>query len=77
MDIFKQWEIDIVGSLPQTEDRYRYIVMAIDYFFRWLKGITKTSGVGSIKYMVYNKKFTVYAVYGYTIHHIPFLLINV
>src|SRR6266540_185345 len=35
MDIFERWEIDIVRSLPQTEDRYRYIVVAIDYFFRW------------------------------------------
>src|SRR6266498_2022017 len=35
MDIFERWEIDIVGPLPQTEDRYRYIVVAIDYFSRW------------------------------------------
>ena len=35
MDIFEWWEIDIVGPLPQTEDRYRYIIVAIDYFFRW------------------------------------------
>src|SRR6266540_2292520 len=27
--------IDIVGPLPQTENRYRYIVVAIDYFSRW------------------------------------------
>src|SRR6266496_1398526 len=35
MDIFEQWGIDIVGPLPQTEDGYRYIVVAMDYFFRW------------------------------------------
>ncbi len=28
MDIFEWWEIDIVGSLPQIEDRYQYIVVA-------------------------------------------------
>src|SRR6266498_5266133 len=35
MDIFERWRIDIVGSLPQTENGYRYIVVAIDYFSRW------------------------------------------
>src|SRR6266542_5593532 len=35
MDIFERWGIDIVGSLPQTEDGYRYIVIAMDYFLRW------------------------------------------
>src|SRR6266540_2237332 len=35
MDIFERWGIDIVGPLPQTEDGYRYIVVAIDYFSRW------------------------------------------
>ncbi len=35
MDIFERWEIDIVRPLPQTEDGYRYIVVAIDYFLRW------------------------------------------
>src|SRR6266511_3985599 len=29
--------IDIVGPLSQTEDGYRYIVVAIDYFSRWPK----------------------------------------
>ncbi len=37
MDIFKRWDIDIVGPLPQTEDGYKYIVVAIDYFSRWLE----------------------------------------
>src|SRR6266498_6115384 len=35
MDIFKRWGIDIVGPLPQTEEGYRYIVVAMDYFSRW------------------------------------------
>src|SRR6266542_2465330 len=37
MDIFERWGIDIVRPLPQTEDGYRYIVVAIDYFSRWLE----------------------------------------
>ncbi len=35
MDIFEQWEIDIVESLPQTENGYRYIIVTMDYFSRW------------------------------------------
>src|SRR6266540_1027660 len=35
MDIFERWGIDIVRPLPQMKDRYRYIVVAIDYFSRW------------------------------------------
>ena len=34
MDIFKWWGINIVGPLSQTENRYWYIVIAMDYFFR-------------------------------------------
>jgi len=34
MDIFERWEINIVGSLSQMEDGYKYIVVAIDYFSR-------------------------------------------
>src|SRR6266540_2903758 len=35
MDIFERWGIDIVGPLLQTEDGYRYIIVAMDYFSRW------------------------------------------
>ncbi len=35
MDIFERWGIDIVGPLPQMKDGYRYIIIAIDYFFKW------------------------------------------
>ncbi len=34
-DIFERWGIDIVGSLPITRERNRYIVIAMDYFSRW------------------------------------------
>ena len=36
-DIFERWKIDIVRSLPITREENRYIVIAIDYFTRWLK----------------------------------------
>jgi len=35
IDIFERWGIDIVGPLPQIEDGYGYIVVAMDYFLRW------------------------------------------
>ena len=34
-DIFQRWGIDIVGLLLQTEEGYRYIVVAMEYFSRW------------------------------------------
>src|SRR6266540_316050 len=34
-DIFERWGVDIVGSLPITRKRNRYIVVAMDYFSRW------------------------------------------
>ena len=37
IDIFKWWEIDIIKSLPQIEDGYQYIIVAIDYFSRFIK----------------------------------------
>ena len=34
-DIFKRWEINIVGLLSITREGNRYIVVAMDYFSRW------------------------------------------
>ena len=36
-DFFAKWRIDIVGPLPVTERGNRYIVVAMDYFSRWLE----------------------------------------
>src|SRR6266542_6187246 len=36
-DIFERWGVDIVGSLLITREGNRYIVVAIDYFSRWLE----------------------------------------
>ena len=37
MDLFQRWRIDIVRSLPMTEDRNCYIIVAVDYFSKWLE----------------------------------------
>lgn len=34
---FAQWGIDIVGSLPQEKGQMRFLVVAIDYFTKWVE----------------------------------------
>ncbi|GJS73147.1 reverse transcriptase domain-containing protein [Tanacetum coccineum] len=34
---FYQWGIDILGPLPQASERIKYVIMAIDYFTKWIK----------------------------------------
>ncbi len=36
-DIFERWEIDIVRSLPIIREGNRYIIIAINYFTKWLE----------------------------------------
>ncbi|SRR6266542_5292107 len=37
MNIFERWEIDIVRLLLIIKEENRYIVVAMDYFSRWLE----------------------------------------
>ena len=37
IDVFERWEVDIVRPLSITREGNRYIVVAIDYFSRWLE----------------------------------------
>ncbi|GJS70476.1 reverse transcriptase domain-containing protein [Tanacetum coccineum] len=34
---FSQWGIDIVGPMPTTPGGARFLVVAIDYFTKWVK----------------------------------------
>ena len=34
---FAQWGLDIVGPLPQAERNKRYLIMATDYFTKWVE----------------------------------------
>src|SRR6266542_4310813 len=36
-DIFERWRVDIIRPLPITREGNRYIVVAMDYFSRWLE----------------------------------------
>ena len=37
IDLFQRWKINIVGSLLITEDRNYYMIVAVDYFSKWLE----------------------------------------
>ncbi|GKE53297.1 reverse transcriptase domain-containing protein [Tanacetum coccineum] len=43
---FSQWGIDIVGSLPTAPGGARFLVVAIDYFTKWVeaKPLISTTG---------------------------------
>ena len=34
---FSTWGIDIVGSLPQGKKKVKFLLVAIDYFTKWVK----------------------------------------
>ena len=34
---FAQWEIDIVGSFPQGKGQVKFLLVAIDYFTKWVE----------------------------------------
>ena len=34
---FAQWGIDIVGSLPQDKGQVKFLLVAIDYFTKWVE----------------------------------------
>ena len=34
---FAQWEIDIVGPLPQGKGQVKFLLVAIDYFTKWVE----------------------------------------
>ena len=39
-EAFEQWEIDITGEInPNSSLQHKYILMAIDYFTRWVEAI--------------------------------------
>ena len=34
---FTQWEIDIMGPFPLRKEQLRFLIMAIDYFTKWVE----------------------------------------
>ncbi|GKF99329.1 reverse transcriptase domain-containing protein, partial [Tanacetum coccineum] len=43
---FYQWGLDILGPFPEGPGKLKFIIMAIDYFTKWMeaKPLAKTTG---------------------------------
>ncbi|GJW24730.1 reverse transcriptase domain-containing protein [Tanacetum coccineum] len=43
---FFQWGMDVLGSLPKAPGKVRFVIVAVDYFTKWIeaKPIAKTTG---------------------------------
>ncbi len=55
-DIFERWGVDIVGSLPITREGNRYIIVAMDYFSRWLEARPlKTANADTVATFLYEE----------------------
>lgn len=56
---FAQWGMDIVGPLPKALDNKRFLLVAMDYFIKWIKAeaFSKIRDV-EVKRFVFNKKLT-------------------
>jgi hypothetical protein len=35
--LLQKWGIDIVGPLPTAEGNYKYMVVAVEYFTKWIE----------------------------------------
>src|SRR6266498_994706 len=56
IDIFKRWGVDIIRPLPITRERNRYIVVAMDYFSRWLEARPlKAANADTVAIFLYEK----------------------
>ena len=55
-DIFERWGIDIVGPLSITREGNRYIIVAMNYFSRWLKArLLKAANVNTVTTFLYEE----------------------
>lgn len=34
---FAQWGVDLIGAFLEAEDQKKYVIMAIDYFTKWVE----------------------------------------
>src|SRR6266496_4069117 len=55
-DIFERWGIDIVRPLSITREGNRYIIVAMNYFSRWLKArLLKAANVNTVTTFLYEE----------------------
>ena len=52
---FYQWAMDILGPLPEAPGKVKYVIVAIDYFTKWMeaKPLAKTTGK-EVKKFIWN-----------------------
>src|SRR6266511_2074193 len=56
IDIFERWRVDIVGLLPIIREGNRYIVVAMDYFSKWLEVRSlKTANADTVATFLYEE----------------------
>lgn len=50
---FFQWGMDVLGPLPEAPGKVKYVIVAIDYFTKWMeaKPLAKTTGKEVIKFV--------------------------
>lgn len=53
---FYQWGIDIVGPFPEAPGRFRFLVVAVDYFTKWVEAapLTTITGRNILKFVWQN-----------------------
>ncbi|GKC52840.1 reverse transcriptase domain-containing protein [Tanacetum coccineum] len=53
---FYQWGMDILGSLPPARGGAKFVIVAIDYFTKWIeaKPLVKITGKGVIRFVMEN-----------------------
>ncbi|GKD85086.1 reverse transcriptase domain-containing protein [Tanacetum coccineum] len=51
---FYQWGMDILGPLPQASGRIKYVIVAIDYFTKWIEAklLVKITGKDIIRFVL-------------------------
>ncbi|GKB00691.1 reverse transcriptase domain-containing protein [Tanacetum coccineum] len=54
---FYQWGVDILGPLPQATGRVKFVIVAIDYFTKWIeaKPLARITGKEVIRFVLDNK----------------------
>ncbi|GKA70692.1 reverse transcriptase domain-containing protein [Tanacetum coccineum] len=44
--LFRKWGMDIVGPLPEAPGKIKYLIVAVDYFTKWIEAKAVTSITG-------------------------------
>jgi len=43
---FMQWGLDVVGPLPQAQPQLRFLLVATDYFTKWVEAVSLSEVTG-------------------------------